>query len=266
MGAKTGRWSSTPNVQNVSKDDPGFGLTSVRSFIAAPRGFRIVCGDIRQQEPSLCAHFAGGAIAESYRQNPEIDRHLLTANDMTKYADHQIPRSQGKTLNLAVTYALGELELADRLGTDRGGARKAKNIWKKANPDIVRLDAEVRKHWALGGALETWGGAQVYCEEPTPIYDGDGNHIDDRTWEYRGLNRIIQQSASEQLEECMIAADAAGLLLILSVHDELATESHARKAKHDLRLLQEILETTGDFDVPMLADVGLGQNWWEAKP
>lgn len=263
-GAKTGRLSSEPNVQNISKDDPPGGLPSLREFVRAARGMGLVCGDESQQEPRIMAHFAGGEEAEAYRRNPHLDAHGHTSARMSHVAHRVVPRVEGKVLNLAIPYALGVDKLALRLGTIPAEARRARQEWWASKPDVRRLDQDLRKHWALSGVIETWGGALVRCEAET--VDADGEVL--RSYEYRALNTLIQRSAAEQLKECIIAAEPAGLDLVLTAHDELLGESPWGERKRRAGLMREVLEDVGGagFDVPFVAEVGHGKTWRKAKP
>jgi DNA polymerase I-like protein with 3'-5' exonuclease and polymerase domains len=215
-------------------------------------------GDVSQQEPRLCAHFAGGAAAQAYRDDPHLDDHMGTARLMA------IGRPQAKTLNLASYYALGLEELARRLGVSTSEAAAMRHAWKRARPDVAALDMELRRAWARGEPIETWGGAVVYCEPPQG----------DRTWEYRALNTRIQRSAAEQIKEVMIAWEGIGRDLeapmIFTIHDEAAVENETRRAPETRRLLQEVLEGVGEiagrpFSVPFVAEVGVGTTWRRAK-
>lgn len=255
-GAKTGRFSSNPNVQNISKSAPDPSLPYIRDFIVAPKHRRLVCGDISQQEPRLTAHFAGGTTAQAYRDNPSLDDHTFTAELMG------VTRGRGKTLNLACTYALGIAELARRLGVSDPEAASFREQWRRARPDVATLDTDLRRHWAQGGAIETWGGALVYVEPGT----------EERTWEYRALNTLIQRSAAEQLKEVLIAWEAAKEEpLVLTAHDETLAEAQDKDAERVQGKMREVLEATRaadgtrPFNVPFIAEVGIGRTWREAK-
>jgi len=263
-GAKTGRLASSPNVQNISKteieneeeEDP---FPSLRDFVRSGVRGSLVCGDLSQQEPRITAHFAGGALAQAYRDNPRLDAHTEVAVDMSRVSGRGIHRSVGKTLNLAVTYALGLDALAARLGTDRATATAARDLWRRARPDVVRLDLALRRRWAQGLPITTWGGAEVYVEES----------VGDRTWEYRALNTLIQRSGAEQLKAliCHWHEEHIDLgELILTAHDELVVETATRRVRETRKTLQSTLELELGFSVPFVADVGSGKSWGKAKP
>ena len=207
------------------------------------------------------AHFAGGEMAKAFRENPKLDYHQDTADLMQRFATHEVSRYEGKVMNLAVAYALGLDNIAVRLGTNRAGASDAKQLWKRARPDLTKFDRELRAHWSNGNAIQTWGGAIVLCEEPR--LDSGGNV--QQTWEYRALNTLIQRSAAEQIKDAMIEADEIGLPLVLTVHDELVLESHRSEAQRDRRELKRILEASSRWDVPFLSDVKVAQTWKDAK-
>ena len=254
-GAKTGRLS-TSRIQNIAKEEPEGGLPSLRSFIAAPRGRRLVCGDLSQQEPRLAAHFAGGGAALAYQDDPNLDDHLATAQLMG------VPRDTGKQLNLASYYALGLDALAGRLGCTRDEAQRLRAVWRRARPAVAKLDQDLRRAWAQGQPIRTWGGAVVYVEEGDPETG--------RTWEYRALNTLIQRSAAEQLKEIMLAWWGSGFWqeapMALTAHDEGLLETPTKLAHSMRQEFRAVLEHDYGFDVPFIGDVGVGKTWWEAKP
>ena len=86
VGARTGRLSSTPNAQNISKEGPGksvlrnLELINLRKVVRAEPNSKLGVADYAQQEPRQAAHFAGGNIARMYREDPTLDFHNNTVS------------------------------------------------------------------------------------------------------------------------------------------------------------------------------------------
>jgi DNA polymerase I-like protein with 3'-5' exonuclease and polymerase domains len=250
MGARTGRLSSTPNFQNVGKADPPGGLSNPRTWIKAPRGMRLVGGDVKSHEPRLMAHFGGGRMLAGYQENPLYDPHADVAELMST------TRPKGKELGLAAPYGHGVPALARKLGVSYDEAWALKRRFWAARPELKTLMDDLQLAWATGKAIVTWAGAEVKVE-PTPEEPGK--------WAYRALNTLIQRSAAEHLKAMMIHARAAGVPLCLSVHDELVACVPRAQAPETGKALQDALEHTGEWRVPFVADVKIGTTWRSLK-
>lgn len=264
-GARTGRLSSTPNAQNISKKGPEKSAVrnvvqvNLRAVVKAPRGLRLVVADYAQQEPRQAAHFAGGTIAQAYRDNPHLDFHVNTQMKMSEFGI-ELERDAAKTLGLALLYALGLDAMSQKMDNcGRQEASRRRKIFKKAMPEFQALDRELKTRWELGEPITTWGGRIVHCEPPS----------NGRNFAYRALNYICQGSSADQMKQAMIDYNDDPKRegsLILSVHDEPVVECEAAAAKQEAKRLVRHMVNVGPFVVPFTADVGIGQTWWGAKP
>jgi len=54
--------------------------------------------------------------------------------------------------------------------------------------------------------------------------------------------------------------------LLMQVHDELLVEVPNREVDKVTEILKHEMETAVSLDVPLVADVGVGENWMDAKP
>ena len=267
-GARTGRVSSTPNVQNTTKEGPpkpairGLQIPNMRTVVKAQRGSRIGCPDYSQQEPRMAAHFAGGAIAQRYRDDPNLDFHVNTIAVMAAVGA-TIERDEAKTLGLAILYALGLDALALKLGVTRQQAGQLRKLFRTVVPEFSALEKELKGVWQADGVIITWGGRRVRCEAPKLI---NGRM---RTWEYKALNYECQGSAGDQTKQAMIDYHEDPKReghLILTVHDELPIEAPTKIIMRETKRLVRHMEAVGPFEVPFVADFGVGPTWWAAKP
>lgn len=53
--------------------------------------------------------------------------------------------------------------------------------------------------------------------------------------------------------------------MLLQVHDELVLECPREEVDATATLLKNALEGAVDFSIPLVAEVGVGRNWLEAK-
>jgi DNA polymerase-1 len=90
--------------------------------------------------------------------------------------------------------------------------------------------------------------------------------------EREAVNMPIQGTAADILKRAMI--DLHGELLrrklctrmILTVHDELLFESPKEEVDDAAALVRERMESAVKLDVPLDVDVGIAENWRDAKP
>jgi DNA polymerase-1 len=89
--------------------------------------------------------------------------------------------------------------------------------------------------------------------------------------ERTAANTPLQGSAADLIKMAMVRIHAAlagerlrGRLL-LQVHDELVLEAPAEEAETTASLVRRHMEGAAELKVPLLVDVGIGDNWLDAK-
>src|SRR5260370_19008006 len=93
-----------------------------------------------------------------------------------------------------------------------------------------------------------------------------------RAAEGEAINMPIQGTASDIVKIAMLHVDEAfkreklNAKLLMQVHDELLVEAPASEAKRVAEILKQEMESAVQLDVPLVADVGIGDNWMDAKP
>lgn len=257
-GTRTGRLScNDPNFQNVPKD-LGFDyfgnpFPDMRSYLLPDVGHVWICGDFKNQEPRLAAHYEAGQLLEAFLADHRLDPYLFVAEVCgTK-------RTEAKVIFLGLLYAMGAATLAEKLDCSVQYATNLRNIIRAALPDVMELDKDCKDRFMKGLPIRTLGGREYYCE---PASNG-------RRWEYKALNTLIQGSAADQTKEGIIymaprLVDINGRLLG-TVHDEISASAEERHYDYIYELMQEAANAL-PCDCPMLMDVGMGGNWAEAKP
>ena len=244
-GARTGRLSSSPNLQNVPDeweklqsqlDSIGYTLHApmprVRKYIVARPGHVLIGRDYQAQEMRLLAHFAGGALLESLQKDPTRDIHLLAAEIAG------ITRKVAKTLGFAVLYGAGVGRIAESLYISTDEAQHIKNQYLAAMPEIKILQSELSYRGRNGLPIRTLGGRHYMCEPPKEVA---GRW---RTFEYKLTNYLIQGSAADQTKEAMLryALTTSYGWLRLSVHDQIVVEVPEAALAREQKYLQEAVD------------------------
>lgn len=249
---------SSPNMQQLPSHD-GLVGPLIRSCYIPEEGEKYYHMDFSAQEPRLQVHYASLINAEGstllvqeYKNNPKLDLHQLIANIA------EIERKQAKTINLGISYGMGIGKLSVSLGLNEAQATELRNQYNSKLPYLKHLANYCKKVIESRGYIKTLNGRQLKNEYGTNPVTGERY-----SFGYKAINKLIQGSATDQLINCMIALRKAGIPILSTEHDaisfSLPSKELALKAKH-------IMETCGgEFNVPMVVDMGCGDNWAEAK-
>jgi DNA polymerase-1 len=243
-GARTGRISSSPNLQAIPVEWEGlkaqlakleyetaFALPSVRSYIIPDDGNIFVARDYSAQELRLLAHFAGGGLLSVLQKEPEADVHMIAANIA------QITRKVAKTLGFAVLYGAGVAKIAESLGVSVAEATAIKAQYLKALPEIKEMQRELTRRGDSGSYLTTLGGRRYYAETPKVV---NGRL---QTYSFKLTNYLIQGSAADQSKQALIdyAANTKHGQIVLSVHDEIVIECPIEHQDEEAALLAQAM-------------------------
>lgn len=250
-GARTGRLSSSPNLQNIPVTWEAlraqltkiayvlkFPLPNVRQYIVPAHGHIFVGRDYSAQEMKLLAHFMNGALLESLKADPGRDVHLIAADIAG------ITRKVAKTLGFAVLYGAGVGRIAESLDISVAEATGIKRKYLAALPEIKVFQQQLTEAGKTGKAVETLGGRQYHVQAPAVVKGVF------KTFEYKLTNYKIQGSAADQTKRAMLDYYELGVgELVLSVHDQLVIQvrdNDIARGRETLRLAvdgayQEIL-------------------------
>jgi len=226
-GARTGRLSSSPNLQNIPVEweelrerlkkigfELWFELPSIRQYIIPDAGMVFVGGDYKAQEMRLLAHFSQGTLLEAIRARPHDDIHAVAANIAG------VSRRIAKTLGFAVLYGAGVGRIAESLSIGVEEAGRIKNRYLTALPDIKKFQKAQTDIGKNGGYVETLGGRKYYTDPTIKVING--RVVD---YSYKLVNYKIQGSAADQTKRAMIHYDDMDEgELVLSVHDQLVAQ------------------------------------------
>jgi len=292
-GAGTGRMSSAPNFQNIPQKwekpkskSPGkfvhpthlrslIHLPLARAFLLPDEGMVWLKRDYSQQEYRALGHFEDGLLANEYRTNEKTDIHVFVHDQIQNITGQDLPRETVKTTDFGMLYGMGITKLAQKLGIPVEEAKRIKNAWKKALPDVVSLDEEIKHLMKIGGILRTWGGREYPVKPPVEKKD-EGRW---QTFEYKSLNDLIQGSSADCTKRAMIewAKKKGSARFLIQVHDELNICAPAKDAAREMNILREAMDSVGikfgeepsddgRFRVPMSSEGAKSEtNWAEIE-
>lgn len=265
IGAATGRLSSSdPNLQNIPVRSPR-GEAIRRGFIPRP-GNRFIVADYSQIELRLLAHLSGdAAFVEAFLAGGDI--HRQTAAAIFGVAPDAVTaemRARAKTINFATIYGQGPHALARQLGIPYDDARRFIEDYfvrfAGVRAWLDRTVAEARDR----GWVETIFGRRRYVPELR-----DKNHAVRSFGERTATNSPLQGSAADLIKVAMIRVSerlrSAQARLLLQVHDELLVEAPEAEADATATVVKESMEGAATLRVPLVATVGIGPNWLDAK-
>jgi DNA polymerase-1 len=279
-GTRTGRFSSSPNFQNIPKEfEPIFfiagdadtkhlpkcpwkdlpALPMVRGYIIPfQKGHVLVGRDYSQQEPRILAHFEDGSLLEQYQANPWIDYHDNAKDNLERIFKREFKRKPVKNINLGIIYGQGVGSLAEKNGETVQATKDLKEAILRLYPGLKDMYNDMRTRAKNDEPIRTWGGREYYCEPPMII---DGRV---KTFDYKMVNVLVQGSAADCTKEAMIryyAVKPAHHYLLLSVHDELVLSAPAAEMVEAQRILREAMESV-EFDVKILSEGAWSANNW----
>jgi DNA polymerase-1 len=266
-GAATGRMSSNnPNLQNIPVRTPR-GEEIRTGFVPGP-GNKFVVADYSQIELRLMAHLSDdAAFVEAFQSGGDI--HRQTASIIFGVPLEQVSaaqRSSAKTINFGTIYGQGAFALSKQLGIPQDEAKAfITQYFERFSGVRTYLDLQV-KLARDQGYVETLFGRRRYIPE-----------IKEKNFNLRAFaertaaNTPLQGSAADLIKIAMTRIHTAlrearlEAQLLLQVHDELVLEAPEREVDQVVRLVREHMEGAASLKVPLVVDVGVGDNWLDAK-
>jgi len=266
--AATGRLSSSePNLQNIPiRSELG---RRIRRAFVADQGCKIISADYSQLELRLLAHITQDPVMLDAFQHGE-DIHNRTARlvfGAETGAELKEARRFAKIVNFAIAYAIEPWGLSQRVGITREQAKKViqdyYNTYKGVRRYMEEIPLKAREHGyvrSLYGRIRPLQG----------INDRNANIR--KAAEREAINMPIQGTASDIVKIAMLHVDEEfkrerlKARMLMQVHDELLIEAPAEEAARVAEILKREMESAVELDVPLIVDVGIGDNWMDAKP
>jgi DNA polymerase-1 len=266
--AATGRLSSSdPNLQNIPIRTE-LGREIRRAFIAEP-GNVLISADYSQIELRVLAHLSGDeALIGAFTRGDDI--HDQTAHKVfgtnSGLSKHEL-RRRAKIINYALLYGKQAFTLAKDIGVSREEAQAFINAYFAGFPSVrAFIDGLLDQARATGVVKTMFGRRRL-----VPNINNKNGQVRAAA-ERETSNMPIQGTAADILKRAMIEVHAAlpaigggRARMILTVHDELLFEAPKEMADEVAGAVRELMGSAVKLNVPLTVDVGVGENWKEAK-
>jgi DNA polymerase-1 len=264
--AATGRLSSSdPNLQNIPIRTE-FGREIRRAFIADP-GHVLISADYSQIELRVLAHLAGDeTLIEAFQRDEDIhDQTALKVFGPESDLDPHELRRRAKIVNYALLYGKTSFTLAKDIGVTQEAAQEFINAYFAGFPRVREFIDRTIEDARASGVVKTLYGRRRLVPELTSR-NGQIRAAAERAT----VNMPIQGTAADIMKRAMIRVAAAldevkHARMILTVHDELLFEVPESAAEEIAALVKDRMQSAAALKVPLTVDIGIGQNWMEAK-
>jgi len=265
--AATGRLSSSdPNLQNIPIRTE-LGREIRRAFVAAP-GHMLISADYSQIELRVLAHMAGEeALIDAFQSGEDIhERTALKLFGPASGLDPHELRSKSKMVNYAVLYGKTPFTLAKDINVTQEAAQEFIDAYFTGFPRVRAFIERTLEEARITGVVRTMFGRRRLVPNLT-----SRNFQMRSQAEREAVNMPIQGTAADILKKAMIdlhgALPKSGLKakMILTVHDELLFECAREDAEAMSDFVRQHMEGAASLSVPLTVDVGIADNWRDAK-
>ncbi|WHF52757.1 DNA polymerase I [Chryseobacterium gotjawalense] len=264
--AATGRLASVnPNLQNIP-------IRTLRgqqirgAFVANP-GNKLIAADYSQIELRLIAVISEEENMIKAFQSGE-DIHASTASKLFGVPLEEVTktqRSQAKTVNFGILYGQGAFGLAEQTGLSRKEAKEMIESYFETYPKLKKYMADQVVKAQEMGYVETILHRKRHLKDIN-----SANFVVKAHAERNAVNAPIQGSAADVIKLAMIRIDEQlteqnlKTKMLLQVHDELVFEAPEEELETVTALIKKEMESAYETTVPLLVEVGVGDNWLEA--
>ena len=264
--AATGRLSSSdPNLQNIPiRTEEG---RRIRQAFVAPDGWKVVAADYSQIELRIMAHLSGDAgLLSAFLGNQDV--HRATAAEVFGVPLDDVDLSQrraAKAINFGLMYGMGPFGLARQLHVSRGEAQDYIARYFQRYPGVRDFMDRIREQAHRDGYVETLFGRRLYLD-----YITSSNQNQRAGAERAAINAPMQGSAADIIKRAMLSVDdwlqgrEDDARMLLQVHDELVFEVRFDAVGEIVDGVRERMVAAATLDVPLVVDIGIGDNWDEA--
>ena len=264
--AATGRLSSTdPNLQNIPiRSEEG---RRIRQAFIAPKNYKLMAADYSQVELRIMAHLSEDEnLLQAFADG--IDVHRATAAEVFAVALDEVETEQrraAKAINFGLIYGMSAFGLAKQLNIGRYEAQDYIDVYFARYPGVKAYMDNTREQAHDKGYVETVFGRRLYLPEINSR-NGQRRQYAERT----AINAPMQGTAADIIKRAMLTVDRAlatstvDAKVVMQVHDELVVEVLEKDVEPVADLLRIEMESAAALKVPLLVDIGIGDNWDEA--
>lgn len=264
--AVTGRLSSSdPNLQNIPiRTAEG---RRIRQAFVAPKGYKLLAADYSQIELRIMAHLAKDeGLLHAFRN--DLDVHRATAAEVFGVELEAVTtdmRRSAKAINFGLIYGMSAFGLAKQIGVDRKQSQAYVDRYFARYPGVLDYMERTRTQAAEQGFVETIFGRRLYLPDINAK-----NQALRKGAERMAINAPMQGTAADIIKKAMVAvngwleASKLDARVILQVHDELVLEVREDLVEQISEQIRLHMSGAAQLDVPLLVEVGVGNNWDEA--
>ncbi|SHE69341.1 DNA polymerase I [Caldanaerobius fijiensis DSM 17918] len=264
----TGRISSTePNLQNIPvRDEIGRRIRKI--FIPRDEEHLIMSADYSQIELRVLAHLSGDAnLINAFINNEDI--HARTASEVFGVPIEEVTpqmRRSAKAVNFGIVYGISDFGLAKDLKISRSEAQQYINNYFRRYPGVKAYLDECIEQARKKGYVTTIYNRRRYIPEIN-----SKNYSIRTLGERIAMNTPIQGSAADIIKAAMdvvydrLKKAHLDSRLILQVHDELILDVAVSELEQVKDIVKDSMENVVALKVPLLVDISVGRNWFEAK-
>ncbi|MGO4880774.1 MAG: DNA polymerase I [Bryobacteraceae bacterium] len=266
-GAATGRLSSSnPNLQNIPiRTELG---REIRAAFVPREGWKLVVADYSQIELRLLAHMSHDALlVEAFRNGEDI--HTRTAAEVMGVPPLMVTpeaRRNAKAVNFGIVYGISAFGLAAQLGIPQREAQAYIDSYFERYAGVRKFIEATKAEVRGTGVTRTLLGRE------RPIPDINSRNPTARGFAERtAVNSPLQGTAADLIKLAMVHIDremerrGGQAAMLLQVHDELVFEAPPEEAAEVAALAEREMENVIELEVPLVVDVGIGDNWRDAK-
>jgi DNA polymerase-1 len=211
------------------------------------------------------AHFSEDKnLLQAFHEN--LDVHQMTAAEIFSCERKQVTAEQrraAKAINFGLIYGMSEFGLAKQLGIGRQEALDYIHIYFERYPGVKEYMEQTKKLAHKQAYVETYFGRRLYLPDIN-----HQNKMLQKASERAAINAPLQGTAADLIKIAMIHLDETlkqhselQANLILQVHDELVFEAAESSIDALKPLVQQRMTHAAEFKVPLLVEIGVGDNW-----
>jgi len=266
--AATGRLSSSdPNLQNIPVRTE-IGREIRKAFVPRDKSSRLMVADYSQVELRILAHFSQDpGLIKAFREGEDI--HARTAAevygvDIKKVTSEQ--RRAAKTANFAVIYGVSAYGLSQQTELNLTESKDFIDTYFERYPNIRNYMDDTIAAARRNGFVTTLMGRRRYLPEIN-----SKNYQVRQFAERTAINTPIQGTAADLIKLAMVVIDREIIgnrmesKMVLQVHDELVFDAPETELKDLEKIVRKRMSGAIKMDVPLDVDIGIGNNWLEAK-
>jgi DNA polymerase-1 len=265
--AATGRLStSNPNLQAIPiRTELG---REIRSAFVAEQGWKLVSADYSQVELRILAHVSGEPkLREAFSRGEDI--HAATAAEVLGRPQAELTKDErniAKMVNFGIIYGISAFGLSENLEIPREEAQTYIDAYLARFPHVQDFIARTIEQCARDGYVTTLLGRR----RPVPEIRAS-NRQTRSLGERLAVNSVMQGTAADVIKVAMVSvherlrAEGRGSRLVLQVHDELLLEAPDAEVPAAREALREEMCGAYPLDPPLAVDIGVGDDWNQAK-